>query len=313
MRAQVSSAILMVRPAAFGANPETALDNGYQMPPEEISVSEVQVRALAEFDQMVSLLRAKDINVMVVEDTELPNKPDAIFPNNWFSTHADGRLIYYPMLSNLRRKERRNDLVDLFFEAGFRVEEIVDLTFFEDDRQYLESTGSMVLDRQHKIAYACKSDRTHPEPLHYFQQLMGYKLVEFTAVQQLKAKKKPIYHTNVMMHIGEKLAVVCLDSIERLAEKLRVKEQLEQSGKVVLPITIPQKFAFAGNMLEVQNSQGKHYTVLSKTAYNSLKAGQKHILSKYTDLIMPNIPTIEMIGGGGVRCMMGEIFLPQIK
>jgi len=310
MAKQTTSTVLMIRPAAFGFNPETAMDNLYQNQ-DERSGAQVQTAALEEFDGFVSLLRENGIEVIVVEDTSSPEKPDAIFPNNWFSTHEDGHLILYPMLSPIRRKERRKDLVDILANYGFVIEEIVDLSFFEEDGQFLESTGSMVLDRQHKTVYACVSERTHAVPLHYFEQLMEYKVITFSAVQALEKVKRPVYHTNVMMHIGEKLAVVCLDSIERKAENMMVKESLMKSGKKVIPITVHQKQAFAGNMLELQNIQGKALTVMSNTAFQSLKAGQKQMIQKYTDIIVPSIPTIEKLGGGSVRCMMAEIFLPR--
>ncbi|WP_200974413.1 citrulline utilization hydrolase CtlX [Echinicola sp. 20G] len=310
MALQTTSTVLMVRPAAFGFNPETAKDNLYQQFDRRAD-GELQNVVLSEFDGFVELLKSKGIHVIVLEDSEVPAKPDAVFPNNWFSTHYNGRLLLYPMLSENRRKERRKDLVDTLSEEGYKVEEIVDLTFFEDDGQFLESTGSLVLDRQYQMAYACISERTHPVPLHYFEQLMGYEILEFSAVQVLQKEKIPIYHTNVMMHIGTQLAVVCLDSVERKAEKMKIKESLEKNGKKIVPITIPQKFAFAGNMLELHNDKGKKFTVMSRTAYKSLKAGQKQIIEKYTEVIIPDIPTIEKVGGGSVRCMLAEIFLPR--
>ncbi|WP_186754281.1 citrulline utilization hydrolase CtlX [Echinicola salinicaeni] len=312
MNSQIASTVLMVRPAAFGYNPETAVDNLYQAQDERPN-SLIQQEALVEFDGMVAMLRANGIEVIVLEDTVSPIKPDAVFPNNWFSTHEDGSILLYPMMSLLRRAERRKDLVRKLADYDFKTEEVVDLTFFEDDGQYLESTGSMVLDRENKIVYACASERTHSVPLHYFQQLKGYQVLLFHAVQQLKYPKRPVYHTNVMMHVGSKMAVVCLDSIEREAEKMMVKESLEKHGKKIIPITLHQKNAFAGNMLELKNTEGKHFTVMSASAFKSLKAGQKQIISKYTDLIVPDIPTIEKLGGGSVRCMMAEIFLPRVK
>ncbi|GGF21660.1 citrulline utilization hydrolase CtlX [Echinicola rosea] len=310
MSAQTTSKVLMVRPAAFGFNPETAEDNGYQQT-DLRDVAEIQVEAEKEFDDVVALLRSKGIQVIVAQDSPDPIKPDAIFPNNWFSTHEDGRLLLFPMLSPLRRKERRRDLVDLLTAQGFRVNELVDFTFFEDEHQFLESTGSMVLDREHKVAYACLSERTHQEPLHYFERLMGYQVIPFRAVQSQSKEKIPVYHTNVMMHVGSQLAVVCLDSIVGKSVKQLVKESLEASGKKIVPITIPQKFAFAGNMLELSGPHGKKFTVMSQAAYDSLKRGQRQVIEKYTEIITANIPTIEKIGGGSIRCMMAEIFLPK--
>ncbi|QDH77846.1 amidinotransferase [Echinicola soli] len=310
MSVQTTSTVLMVRPAAFGFNPETAQDNSYQQT-DARDVAEIQAEAEKEFDDVVALLRQKGIQVIVVQDNPHPAKPDAVFPNNWFSTHEDGRLLLFPMLSPVRRKERRKDLVDLLAAQGFKVNELVDFTFFEDEDQFLESTGSMVLDREHKIAYACLSERTHQEPLHYFERLMDYQVVAFRAVHSQSKEKIPIYHTNVMMHVGSQLAVVCLDSIVGKSVKQRVKESLEASGKKIVPITIPQKFAFAGNMLELTGPHGKKFTVMSQTAFDSLKRGQWHVIKKYTEVITAKIPTIEKIGGGSIRCMMAEVFLPK--
>lgn len=300
----------MVRPANFGFNPETAVDNLYQQKDNSTS-SEIHAAALKEFDSFVEALLKEGIEVIVAADNGAFNKPDAVFPNNWFSTHEDGRLLLYPMRSPNRRRERRSNLVDELGHHGFKVEEIVDLSFFEEDAQYLEGTGSLVLDRTHKIAYACKSDRTSDEPLHYFERLMGYETVAFTAVQSLSKHKTPVYHTNVMMHIGKQLSVICLDSIVRKAEKQKVKEKLESTRKKIVPITMHQKHAFAGNMLELHNKNGENFTVMSKTAFESLKPGQKQLIQKFSGLIIPDIPTIEKVGGGGVRCMMAEIFLPK--
>lgn len=311
MPLQTTSNILMVRPANFGFNPETAESNFYQKR-DARTPQEINKAAQKEFDDFVSLLDEKGVNVIVVEDTEDPKKTDAIFPNNWFSTHENGNVVLYPMFSANRRFERRMDIVEMLMKKGFKVDEIVDLTFFEKDNQFLEGTGSLVLDRVHKIAYACKSVRTHEVPLAYFCRLMDYEEVVFDAAQSIDGIVSSIYHTNVMMHVGSELAIVCLDSIPVATEKLRLQKFLGKTGKKMIPITEKQKFNFAGNMLEVQGKEGNKITVMSETACQSLGDVQLNAIKRYTDVIVPKIPTIEKLGGGSVRCMMAEIFLPSM-
>lgn len=308
---QTTSTILMVRPANFGFNPETASNNFYQKK-DERNPSEINKLAQVEFDQFIGLLLGKGVNVLVVEDTDEPKKTDAIFPNNWFSTHNDGKLVLYPMFSSNRRLERRKDLIELLMKKGFRISEIVDLTFFEKDGQFLEGTGSLILDRINKIAYACRSLRTHAFPLNYFGRIMGYEIVDFEASQSVDNIVSPIYHTNVMMHVGSEIAVVCLDSIPLASEKLKVQEYLEKTGKKMIPISPKQKFNFAGNMLEVKNNDGAKFTVMSEAAFQSLGEVQINSIKRFTEIIVPKIPTIEKIGGGSARCMMAEIFLPSV-
>lgn len=308
---QTTSTILMVRPANFGFNTETASNNFYQKM-DERNPSEINKLAQMEFDQFIGLLLGKGVNVLVVEDTDEPKKTDAIFPNNWFSTHNDGKLVLYPMFSSNRRLERRKDLIELLMKKGFRISEIVDLTFFEKDGQFLEGTGSLILDRINKIAYACRSLRTHAVPLNYFGRIMGFEIVDFEASQSVDNIVSPIYHTNVMMHVGSEIAVVCLDSIPLASEKLKVQEYLEKTGKKMIPITPKQKFNFAGNMLEVKNNDGAKFTVMSEAAFQSLGEVQINSIKRFTEIIVPKIPTIEKIGGGSARCMMAEIFLPSV-
>jgi hypothetical protein len=311
MPTQTTSNILMVRPANFGFNPETAANNFYQKRDNRDPL-EINKIAQQEFDVFVGLLEGKGVNVLVVEDTDEPKKTDAIFPNNWFSTHEDGKVILYPMFSPNRRQERRTDIIEILMEKGFKISDIIDLTFFENDEQYLEGTGSLILDRINKVAYACRSQRTHPVPLAYFGRIMEYEIVDFDATQRINGKASPIYHTNVMMHIGTEIAVVCLDSIPLASEKLKVQEYLEKTGKKMIPITSKQKFQFAGNMLEIKDKDGGKLTVMSDTAYQSLGQVQVQTIQRYTDLVVPNIATIEKLGGGSARCMMAEIFLPSV-
>lgn len=311
MTNQTTSHILMVRPANFGFNAETAENNFYQQKDDRNS-TEINSLARQEFDDFVVLLEEKGIDVLVVEDTDLPKKTDAVFPNNWFSTHQDGRLVLYPMFSPVRRLERRKDIIEILIKKGFRISEIVDLTFFEHDNQFLEGTGSLILDRNYMVAYACRSQRTHQIPLGYFGKLMGFDIVDFDATQVINGTISPIYHTNVMMHVGSEIAVVCLDSIPLASEKLKVQQFLEKTGKKMIPITAKQKFQFAGNMLEIRNNKGEKFTVMSDSAFQSLGDVQINTIRRYSEIIVPKIPTIEKIGGGSVRCMMAEIFLPLV-
>lgn len=306
----ISSVILMVRPAHFGFNPETAESNFYQKR-DSRAEKEIQRLAVAEFDGFVALLRDQGVEVLVVKDSESPIKTDAIFPNNWLSTHPDGKVILYPMLSPNRRLERRKEILEQLLHLGFGISEIIDLSFFEEHGQFLEGTGSMVLDRQAKVIYACFSERTHPVPLEYVGKLLGYQVVSFEAMQEVGGTLSPIYHTNVMMHVGTDIAVVCLETIVKSAERQKVKDALANSGKKVIPITARQKFQFAGNMLEVSNDGGEKFTVMSQAALDSLNVGQIQQIEKYTTIISPAIPTIEKLGGGSVRCMMAEVFLPR--
>ena len=306
---QTSKTILMVRPASFGFNPETAENNFYQQK-DSRSFDEIQALVQREFDGFVALLRDQGVRILVIEDSLEPRKTDAVFPNNWFSTHPDGKVILYPMFSPNRRLERRKDIVESLINLDFQVNEIIDLSFFEQSGQYLEGTGSMVLDHLARVIYACFSERTHPVPLDYVSKLLGYRVVGFDAVQEIQGKVSPIYHTNVMMHIGSDLAVVCLESIAKTSERQKVQDSLTQSGKKVIPITAKQKFNFAGNMLEVSNDGGEKFTVMSQAALDSLNLGQIQQIEKYTTIISPSIPTIEKLGGGSARCMLAEIFLP---
>jgi hypothetical protein len=307
---QRTDSILMVRPAHFGYNSETAKDNFFQRN-DDLSGPEIQAQALREFDGFVALLRDQGVSVVVIEDTVSPAKPDAVFVNNWISTHSDGKLILYPICSPSRRQERRKDIVEQLINCNYRVDEILDLSFFEESGQFLESTGSMVMDHESKLIFASFSERTHRVPLDYIAKLLGYKVVGFHAEQEVNGKFLPVYHTNVLMHIGSDLAVVCLDSIRKTSERRKVQEALTKSGKKVVPITIKQKANFAGNMLEVSNDGGERFTVMSQAAFDTLNVGQIQQIEKHSTIISPSLPTIEKLGGGSARCMMAEIFLPR--
>lgn len=310
MKKQVTSDVLMVRPANFAFNAETAENNFYQQK-DERKPEQTNEIAVKEFDGFVNQLERKGVNVIVVEDTPEPVKNDAIFPNNWFSTHYDGKLVLYPMYSKNRRLERRDDIHEILTNKGFKINETISFVDYEAKEQYLEGTGSLILDRINDIAYACRSERTHPEVLAKFGKKLGFKVVDFDATQEINGQESPIYHTNVMMHLGAEIVVVCMDSLPDTNEKLNLQKILKKTNKSIVNITPQQKFSFAGNMLEVANKNGDRFTVMSQTALNSLKTSQILDIEKSTEIIAVEIPTIEKLGGGSARCMLAEIFLPK--
>ncbi|MDB5122327.1 MAG: amidinotransferase [Mucilaginibacter sp.] len=292
----------MIRPVNFGYNEETAGSNAFQKRDADNQV--VQEKALHEFNNMVNVLRENGVDVTVVDDTVEPYKPDSIFPNNWVSFHDDGNVFLYPMQAENRRLERREDIIAKL-EDHFAVKHVIDLSRFEAEGKFLEGTGSMVLDRQNKIAYACISPRTNREVLNLFCEQTSYKAICFDAVDEYG---KAIYHTNVLMCIGSKFAVVCLDSIPNPHEKIVVTESLK-STKEIIDISFEQMNQFAGNMLEVKNKANENLIVMSKSAYKSLLNEQTVTLEKYGKLIYADINTIETNGGGSARCMMAEVHL----
>lgn len=304
---QITSHILMVRPYQFGFNEETAADNAFQRNDQSLSPEEIQERALAEFDAFVEKLMSVGVDVIVVEDTENPYTPDAIFPNNWVTFHQRGMVATYPMFSSVRRQERREDIINQISERfGFR--DRIHFEHLEAQNFFLEGTGSLILDRLNKTAYACLSERTHQNGLKQFCKWLGYKEVSFTAVD---AQGTRIYHTNVMMALGKDFAVICLDAIKDGEERKKVEDSLAQSGKEIIDISFHQMNAFAGNMLQVEGKDGKSYLVMSEQARNSLTDAQIAQIEKYTNILSSPIPTIETYGGGSVRCMMAEVFPPQ--
>lgn len=303
---QTTSTLLMIRPASFGFNDQTAESNSFQQ--KDAGLQQVQQKALEEFDAFVTLLQSKGIDVTVVNDTAEPQKPDAIFPNNWISFHNNGDVLMYPMQAENRRYER-NEAIIRQLEDRFKVNHVIDLSRFELDNKFLEGTGSMVLDRDHKLAYACLSPRTNAEVLLTFCHHLGYIPVAFNATD---SNGKAIYHTNVMMCVGSQFAVVCLDSIADAQEKEAVITSLKNTGKEIIPISHEQMNHFAGNMLEVKNKEGKSLLVMSKSAHDALTEDQVAALEKYTEIVSADLTTIETIGGGSARCMLAEIHLPVV-
>lgn len=295
----------MIRPVNFVFNEQTAGSNAFQN--RNAEQQRVQANALQEFDRFVNVLRDNGVEVIVIDDTAEPHTPDSIFPNNWVSFHNDGTVFLYPMMAENRRLERREDII-MQLEDEFKVKHVIDLSHFEHENKFLEGTGSMVLDRENKIAYACLSPRTNKEVLEAFCKDSGYKSVFFHAVDQ---KGMDIYHTNVLMCVGSSYAVICLDSIKDEAEKQSVINSFQTTQKQIVTISFEQMNHFAGNMLEVQNKDGESLLVMSKSAWGSLNYEQRAILSSFSKPVYSDISTIENNGGGSARCMMAEVHLPH--
>ena len=303
---QTTDHILMVRPIRFAFNEETASNNAFQQKSDtEEAARATALRAVVEFDGFVSLLRENGVTVEVLQDTPEPFTPDSIFPNNCFSTHLDAKgrtLVLYPMFAPNRRDEREK-LRPLLVEMPF--DKVVDLTLWENDAHFLEGTGSLILDRQRHMAYACRSPRTHEEVVADWAQQLGYDYFLFDSTDD---NGTPVYHTNVVMHVGIDVAVVCLDSIRDDHQRAELVRRLADSGKEVVPITQAQVRQFAGNMLEVSNIHGEQLLVMSDTARQSLTPSQFDTLSRHTRIVAPPIHAIETVGGGSARCMIAEIF-----
>ena len=303
---QITNNIMMIEPVSFNYNTETAINNYYQINNTALSKEEIQQKALKEFKEFVSLLRSKNINVIVFKDTENPKTPDSIFPNNWVSFHIDGEIVLYPMYAKNRRLERRNDIIQKLRD-DFIVKKINDFSYYENQELYLEGTGSMILDRENKICYAAISDRTNKNIVNDFCNQLNFKPILFTSNQDVRGKRLAIYHTNVMMCITTNFAIVCLDSIDCNEEKDRVIDILNETKKEIISISEEQTNKFAGNMLEVEGD--KKYLVMSKSAYFCLTEHQIKKINKYCEILYSDLSTIENYGGGSARCMMAEIFL----
>lgn len=300
---QHTNHLLMIQPVKFSFNAETAVNNSFQTKSDQ---SNVQEKARAEFEQFIQVLRAHAIDVTVVEDTPDPHTPDSIFPNNWISFHDNGSICLYPMFAINRRLERKPTVLAKLQER-FLIKQTHDFTAFENEQLFLEGTGSMVLDRPNRLAYACLSERTNATVLEAFCKTMLYKAVAFVAVD---SAGDPIYHTNVMMCVADQYVVICLDSIADLAEQNMVKASIIESGKDIIDISLDQMNRFAGNMLQVHNANNERFLVMSSQAYQSLTPAQISQINQYNPIIHSDITTIETNGGGSARCMMAEIFLP---
>jgi len=296
----------MVRPASFGYNDETAANNFFQHN-SGLDRSVLQQKALAEFDVMVNLLRDHDVDLLVLQDSKEPPKPDAVFPNNWISTSPDGKIIIYPMFAPNRRAEKRDELIEQI-TRDYVVTDVQDWSEFEAEGRFLEGTGSMVIDYDHEMIYAAISERTNISVLEKFASANGFQAIVFLATDK---EGHPIYHTNVVMALGEKFAVLCEEAIEEEWELIAVKQLLESTEHTIIPINRDQLYAFAGNLLEIRNKKGDSLIVISQTAMNALYPDQLQQLQKFAKLVPVAIPTIEQVEGGSVRCMMAEIFLQR--
>lgn len=304
MPAHITSQILMVRPSNFEFNPETSVNNTFQ---KKIGTADLLGSALGEFDGMVAALREQGIRVLVVDDDHQPLTPDSIFPNNWISTEMNGTVILFPMFAVNRRTEREKQVLEII-EDQFKMEEILDLTHFEDEALFLEGTGSMVIDRPNHMVYACRSARTSEIVLNEYCETFGYRYLLFSATDR---EGRAIYHTNVMMCVADRYVVVCLESLVDEKEKVVLFKKFIETGKEVISISLDQMEQFAGNMLQLKNVGHDKFVVMSSRAFNSLTSEQISRLETYNKIIHVPLSTIETAGGGSARCMMAEIFLSE--
>lgn len=301
----------MVRPIRFGMNAQTAVDNFYQQQDAATDAALDNAKAQAEFDAFVSKLRAAGVEVLVVQDDEQPHTPDSIFPNNWISMHEDGCVVLYPMKAENRRLERRSDIEEVLTQAGFIIGEVLDISEAEEQGTFLEGTGCIIFDHDQKIAYMARSQRADE---HLFEEVCGrfeYQSVVFSAFQDTPAGRQPIYHTNVLMCMTDKYAVLCADTIDDLNERNMVIDTIKDSGKEILFISEAQKHQFGGNMLLVKGANDKLHLVMSSSAYNCLESDQKKMIETHHSILHSDLTTIETLGGGSARCMLAEIYLPK--
>ncbi|MFN7675687.1 citrulline utilization hydrolase CtlX [Flavobacterium sp.] len=315
---QTTNSILMIRPVAFRMNEQTAVNNYYQKVLDGLSPETVNTKAQQEFDTFVNKLRKVGVNVIVIEDTIEPNTPDSIFPNNWISFHENGDVVLYPMFAENRRAERREDILDILEDEGFEINQIMDYTSAEEDGIFLEGTGSLLLDRENGKAYCALSPRADEELMIEFCEDFEFTPVLFEAFQTVNlpdgkagGERKLMYHTNVMMCLGDTFAVICADCIDDKKERKMVLDSLRGDDKEVILITEEQVNNFAGNMLEVKGKNDKRFLVMSESAFKSLTKKQITQLEAHVEIIHSTLNTIEACGGGSARCMMAEIFLPK--
>ncbi len=308
---QTTNSILMIRPVAFRMNEQTAVNNYYQKVLDGLSPETVNAKAQKEFDTFVAKLRKVGVSVTVVQDTLEPNTPDSIFPNNWISFHESGDVALYPMFAENRRAERREDILDILEEEGFQINQIVDYTSAEEDNVFLEGTGSLLLDRENGKAYCALSPRADEEVMIEFCEDFELTPVIFEAFQTVNGERKLIYHTNVMMCLGDRFAVICADCIDDKKERKMVLDSLRGDDKEIILITEEQVNNFAGNMLEVKGKNEERFLVMSESAFKSLTKKQIAQIEAHVEIIHSSLDTIEACGGGSARCMMAEIFLPK--
>ena len=306
---QTTNTILMVRPASFRMNEQTAVNNYYQQELSGMLPAAINAKAQQEFDAFVIKLRAVGVEVIVINDTEKPDTPDALFPNNWISFHENGDVAIYPMFAENRRLEKREDVLETLEENGFEIKNVIDYSEAEEEGFFLEGTGSMILDRANRKAYCALSPRAEEELFIEFCEDFEYTPIIFIANQTVNEKREAIYHTNVMMCIAETFAIVCLEAIDDKKEKKELIKQLKSDNKEVIAITEKQVVQFAGNMLQVKGEEEQRFLIMSSSAYNSLTKDQLQKIKKHNQIIHSSLDTIETCGGGSARCMMAEVFL----
>jgi hypothetical protein len=308
---QITNTIMMVRPIAFRMNEQTAVNNYYQTVIDNMLPETINAKAQSEFDAFVKKLEGAGVKVLVIQDLKEPDTPDSIFPNNWISFHENGTVGLYPMFAVNRRAERRVDILDIIESKGYAIENVVDYTIAEEDDLFLEGTGSLALDRVNSKAYCALSARADEDLVIEFCEDFEYTPVIFTAYQTVEGRRKPIYHTNVMMCLAENFAVICLDSIDDKQERKNVLKHLKADKKEVIAISEEQLSHFAGNMLQVAGKNNKRFLVMSTAAHKSLTKQQVEAIERHCEILSSSLDTIEACGGGSARCMMAEIFLPK--
>ena len=298
---QITKNILMIRPLSFGFNNDTSNDNYFQKNVDHLTKSKIKSNALKEFDNMCSILRKNSINVVVLENGN-KNLTDDVFPNNWISFHGD-KYIIHSMFAKSRRAEKNISFINMLALKNFDYELLNDYSKYEGNNMHLEGTGSVVLDRINKVAYCSISKRSNLKLFNIFCNDIGYDPIPFKSYD---SRGDLIYHTNVMMCIGDDFALICYESIKDAKERKQVKTFLEKSGKTIITISLKQVDSFAGNIIQLGDNEHK-IIVISKVAYNSLNEDQKNKLSKESKIISIPIPTIQTCGGGSVRCMIAEL------
>lgn len=311
MTQNATNSLMMIRPERFGMNAQTAVDNFYQQQDAATDAATDNQRAQVEFDAFVEKLRAVGVDVLVLQDTADPHTPDSIFPNNWISMHADGRVLLYPMKAENRRLERIEGIERILKDHGFVVDSTLDYSEAEQEGVYLEGTGSIIFDHDAKLAYMARSQRADEFLLDQVCQDLGYSSIVFSAYQDTPDGRQPIYHTNVLMCMTDKYAVICLDTIDDEKERASVVAAIEGSGKEILEISEAQKHQFAGNMLLVKGAEEKLHLVMSSSAFNVLTAEQVQKIERFHTILHSDLTTIETLGGGSARCMLAEIYLPK--
>ncbi|MEM7549733.1 MAG: arginine deiminase-related protein [Bacteroidota bacterium] len=312
MKEQITSRILMVRPSFFISNPETAADNHFQQDIPSLTFEQTTEKAQQEFDGFVDKLRQAGVTVYVHQDRSQPKTSDAVFPNNWVSFHEDGTVITYPMFAPSRRLEKQQEIIDEMIEGlGLEIKEQINLGKYESEGRFLESTGSLVIDRPNQIVYAAISERTDPDLVKEFADSFKVKSILFTANQSVDSQRLPIYHTNVVMCLANDFVVICLDSVDDESEKEILINTFQETEKEIIEISESQLECFAGNMLQVKNDREEEILVMSSQAYNALTSEQIQKMESHCKILYSDIETIETLGGGSARCMMAEIFLPE--